>query len=55
MVTSEAGSVQKPAQSGSSAGKKDKSVVVTAERPLIPGRVYTLTQVESDTSPSVGQ
>ncbi|GAB2273623.1 hypothetical protein Dimus_039039 [Dionaea muscipula] len=55
MVTSEVWSVQKPAQLGSSLGKKDKGVAMTAERPLIPGRVYTLTQVEAATSPSVVQ
>ncbi|GAB2280947.1 hypothetical protein Dimus_039438 [Dionaea muscipula] len=55
-VASEVDSVQKTAQTGSaSTGQKGKGVASGGECPLIPGRVFTLTPVEAETSPSVVQ
>ncbi|GAB2302262.1 hypothetical protein Dimus_038965 [Dionaea muscipula] len=42
-------------KSTQSADIKGKGMMVNSERPLIPGRVYTLTQVDEETSPSVVQ
>ncbi|GAB2266199.1 hypothetical protein Dimus_037870 [Dionaea muscipula] len=49
---SEEATVQKPVQSASQASGGGRSVTVGSDRPLIPGRVYTLTQMEPETTPS---
>ncbi|GAB2276707.1 hypothetical protein Dimus_039203 [Dionaea muscipula] len=54
-VTVEEATVQKPSRSASQASSGSKSVTVGSDRPLIPGRVYTLTQVETETAPAEDQ
>ncbi|GAB2278265.1 hypothetical protein Dimus_039277 [Dionaea muscipula] len=48
-------SVQKPQPASAQADRKGKGAATASERPLIPGRVYTLTQEEAEASPTVVQ
>ncbi|GAB2283506.1 hypothetical protein Dimus_039607 [Dionaea muscipula] len=54
-VASEVGSVQRPQQPDRLRETKGKGVASGVERPLIPGRVFTLTPVEAETSSTAVQ